>query len=172
MLISMASAREIRAGRPEKLLLVPELCLLTGLDDDMRRNFNLMRELARHTHLEPNSYLSRIRSLPTNITGTETCVQVLRDWGINLSAEPVKVMGRMLPSEQIKVGNDVLVKPNNGDWTDALNPARTRNKFYTSANLKKWALVCEKSDTTAAKDFVKVLQRSVGSLGLNIADPQ
>lgn len=35
------------------VLLVPELCKMTGLTDEMRSNFNLMRALASHTCLGP-----------------------------------------------------------------------------------------------------------------------
>lgn len=39
MLVSRARSRDIRAGRPELLYLVPELMRATGLTDEMRRNF-------------------------------------------------------------------------------------------------------------------------------------
>lgn len=38
MLISKTKERERRAGQAEFVLLVPELCVLTGFDDDMRNN--------------------------------------------------------------------------------------------------------------------------------------
>lgn len=39
MLISRASARDIRGGRNELILLIPELCCATGFTDEMRKNF-------------------------------------------------------------------------------------------------------------------------------------
>ena len=36
LLISKAKARNIRAGMSEHIILVPELCRLTGITDDMR----------------------------------------------------------------------------------------------------------------------------------------
>ena len=48
---SLPNARDIRAGKVQKIYLVPEFCQLTGLTDAMRRDFNLMRkvgDLSRH----------------------------------------------------------------------------------------------------------------------------
>lgn len=39
MLVSRAKKRDIRVGRPDHILLVPELCCATGYTDDMRKNF-------------------------------------------------------------------------------------------------------------------------------------
>lgn len=39
MLISRSKARDIRAGMPELIILVPELSRITGLSDEMRRDF-------------------------------------------------------------------------------------------------------------------------------------
>jgi aubergine-like protein len=40
--------------------LVPELCHLTGLSDEMRANFTLMKELAKHLHKSP---MERVEAL-------------------------------------------------------------------------------------------------------------
>ena len=39
MLVSRSKARDIRAGMPELIILVPELSRITGLSDEMRRDF-------------------------------------------------------------------------------------------------------------------------------------
>lgn len=39
MLVSRSKPRDIRAGLPELIYLVPELVRATGITDDMRRNF-------------------------------------------------------------------------------------------------------------------------------------
>lgn len=42
--------------------LVPELCYLTGLDDRIRSNFSIMRDLARHTKVAPMQRERALRS--------------------------------------------------------------------------------------------------------------
>ena len=44
------------AGKEDETVLaclIPELCFLTGLDDRLRTNFTIMRELAKHTKVAP-----------------------------------------------------------------------------------------------------------------------
>lgn len=38
LLISRASAKQVRGGRPELIVLLPELCRVTGLSNDIRCN--------------------------------------------------------------------------------------------------------------------------------------
>ncbi|KAK2562296.1 Piwi-like protein 1 [Acropora cervicornis] len=47
-----------------EILLVPELCFLTGLTDDMRNDFSLMKDLAVHTRFEPETLTLPGRVLP------------------------------------------------------------------------------------------------------------
>ena len=60
MLVSRAKPRERRAGQSELVYLVPELCRMTGLTDEMRANFNLMKALAEHTRVGPESRVERL----------------------------------------------------------------------------------------------------------------
>lgn len=60
MLISRPKARDIRAGMSELVYLIPELCHMTGLTDDMRNNFNLMRTLANTTRVDPRTRVQRL----------------------------------------------------------------------------------------------------------------
>ena len=43
LLISALTSRDRRAGQEHGVLLVPELCLMTGLTDSHRANLNLMK---------------------------------------------------------------------------------------------------------------------------------
>lgn len=45
LLVSKPKASDIRAGRNEPVLLVPELCYTTGLTDLMRSDFSVMKRL-------------------------------------------------------------------------------------------------------------------------------
>ena len=43
--------------------LVPELCSMTGLEDSMRADFNIMRELTSHTILPPEQTFDKQNDL-------------------------------------------------------------------------------------------------------------
>jgi len=60
LLVSRTKPREIRAGMPELVVLVPELCIMTGLTDKQRENFQLMKALAEHTRISAGGKLTRV----------------------------------------------------------------------------------------------------------------
>ena len=60
MLVSRAKPRERRAGLAELVYLPPELCRMTGLTDQMRMNFHLMKSLADHTRIGPNDRVDKL----------------------------------------------------------------------------------------------------------------
>jgi aubergine len=60
MLLSKSKAREMRAGAPQMVYLVPELCRMTGLTDDMRSNFQLMKAIADHTRSSPSQRVNKL----------------------------------------------------------------------------------------------------------------
>ena len=42
-----------RQGEIFEGMLVPELCHMTGIEDSMRKDFRMMKELGNHTKLAP-----------------------------------------------------------------------------------------------------------------------
>ncbi len=53
MLVSRPKDRDIRGGRVDSLKLIPEHCYVTGLDDSMRSNFQLMEAMAKYFRMAP-----------------------------------------------------------------------------------------------------------------------
>lgn len=78
MLISKTSARDRRAGMPELVFLVPELCIMTGLNDSMRSNYTLMRAVAEHTAVAPTDRIRRLENFKNRLTSIpDVCVTML-----------------------------------------------------------------------------------------------
>jgi len=57
----MAVHKDRRTGK--EIYLVPEFCNLTGLTEEMRNNFNLMKEIAIITKPDPNKRLEETKGL-------------------------------------------------------------------------------------------------------------
>jgi aubergine-like protein len=78
LLVSRTKARKLRSGEEELVYLVPELCRMTGLTDDMRANFTLMRDLGEYTRINPPARLKRLESFNERLQreGTVSCVVV------------------------------------------------------------------------------------------------
>jgi len=72
MLIAKPKKKDFRRdGENVEILLVPELCFRTGLTQDMRENFQLMKQMAEHLHQSPVERLRRIRGFIQRLTGSD-----------------------------------------------------------------------------------------------------
>lgn len=105
MLESAATARDIRGGAPNKILLVPELCCATGFTDRMKSNFRLMADVAQYTRVAPDARMERLLAFNRRLNGTPDSAAVFREWNLTLEENLVEVGGRTLPREPILFGN-------------------------------------------------------------------
>jgi aubergine len=105
MLISRAKARDLRAGQNELMALVPELCRTTGLTDEMRANFRLMKAMSDHTRLSPDLRIKRLMVFNNRLNSTPESLQVLEDWQMRLDNRLVEFPGRIIKKQTIKFGN-------------------------------------------------------------------
>ena len=60
LIVSYPRKKDINKGMTDKIFLVPELCHMTGLTDTMRKNFELMKRLSVHLHMNPSDRKKRL----------------------------------------------------------------------------------------------------------------
>jgi len=60
LLVSRPKKKDLHRGQLGPILLIPELCQMTGLTDEMRANNGLMKALATHLHTDPNARIAKI----------------------------------------------------------------------------------------------------------------
>uniref|UniRef100_A0A1B0C901 Putative translation initiation factor 2c eif-2c n=1 Tax=Lutzomyia longipalpis TaxID=7200 RepID=A0A1B0C901_LUTLO len=168
LLVSRAKAKDVRAGRPEVLNLVPELCRLTGLTEEMRTNFRLMRDLAQHTRVRPDMRVKRFLELNRRIQGEEKAREVMKKWEMNLDRHLVDLPARVLPMEVICFGDRREEKPHNADWTSAL----TRNRLFEADKLVNWHCVCTNRDYSVVQKFINFLLGSARNSGMDMVEPR
>lgn len=53
LLVSRPKKKDIKVGRTEPIYLLPELCCLTGLSEEARADFSVMKDVAAHTRIAP-----------------------------------------------------------------------------------------------------------------------
>jgi len=107
LLISKPKARDIRAGQSGLICLIPELCRATGLTDEMKSNFRLMRDVATHTRLNPNTRMDRLMQFNRRLKASQDSNQVLQSWNVDLASNLVQFQGRMLNQEVMKFGSNI-----------------------------------------------------------------
>jgi aubergine-like protein len=87
MLKSSPSRQDIRRGNTTDIILVPELCFRTGLTQEMRENFGLMRQLANELHQPPAERLRKIKGFVSRLLQSGTVFVVDNMYVNNLSTE-------------------------------------------------------------------------------------
>ena len=62
LLISQPKEKDRKRGMSGPILLLPEFCVITGLSDEIRANFSVMKDLAQHTRISPAARASNLTS--------------------------------------------------------------------------------------------------------------
>ncbi|XP_056630152.1 piwi-like protein Siwi [Diorhabda sublineata] len=169
LLVSRSKPREIRAGMPELILLIPELCQLTGLTDRQRENFQLMRALSDHTRVGPSQRMQKLEEFSNRLRQCPEAVSELRKWDFKLTDRLINFQGRILPQEQILGGNNAKYSSGpQADWTREL---RSLPMFY-GAKMSKFAVVCPVKFKNSCQDFLQCLQRSAKGMQWNMSQPR
>ncbi len=75
------------------IYLVPEFCMMTGITDEMRNNFNLMKEIGNMSRGNARKKIEECKNLITNFSQNEKCKAEMNNWGISISNEPLIIKG-------------------------------------------------------------------------------
>ncbi|PZC74874.1 hypothetical protein B5X24_HaOG207071 [Helicoverpa armigera] len=171
LLISRDS--KLMSGSEKKIdfmiCLVPELCQLTGLTDDQRSNFKLMKDVAAHTKITPNQRHAAFKKYIEAVMNNETARSRLAGWGLSIAPETINLTARTLQPETLYFGNNVKVpgKPN-AEW----NAEVTRNHVIQAIDIVKWVVLYTDRDKQVARDFLETMKRSCRPMGINVAEPE
>ncbi|XP_053610721.1 piwi-like protein Ago3 [Plodia interpunctella] len=171
MLISRQTKRMPGSEAPTDFMicLVPELCQLTGLTDEQRNNFRLMKDVATYTRITPNQRHRAFKQYIQNVLNNETAKKRLAGWGLSIAKETIDITARTLPPEDLYFGRNSKVpgKPD-ANW----NAEVTRNAVMQAVDVLRWALLYTDRDRQITMDFVDILKRSGGPMGINVSAPE
>jgi len=126
LLFSKAKIENTKKGMKGDALLIPCLCFPTGLSDEMRANFDLMRTLSSHLHMDPGSRKRMMDEFLERFHTDRKVQEELKNWKVELGSEYITVPGRVLDKEKISIGNphggENLIKlpDEKADWTRGL----------------------------------------------------
>ncbi|KAL9980655.1 hypothetical protein ACROYT_G009266 [Oculina patagonica] len=150
-----------------ELFLVPELCFLTGLTDEMRNDFMLMKDLAVHTRVDPKTRNQSLMRFMSSIAGDEKSAAELAGWNLEFEKSTLNMPGRVLPAEKIWQKNKSYgYDPKTADWSREMRG----NPLHSTVNLSNWILVYTQRDSGNAKDFAQTLKKVCGPMGINVAN--
>jgi len=168
LLISQPKEKDRKRGMSGPILLLPEFCVITGLSDEVRANFSIMKDLAQHTRISPAARAGNLSSFMSDLNSNQEAQKELADWNLEFSNQLLKMSGRILPVEAMHQNNcKFSYKQQDADWSK-----ETRGKqLISTVNMTNWVLVYTQRDQKAAQDMCQTLKRVCGPMGMQVADP-
>ncbi|WAR02486.1 PIWL1-like protein [Mya arenaria] len=169
LLVSKPKPKDIRRGMKENLYFIPELCTLTGLSDDARADFTVMKDVAVHTRVAPSSREQTLTGFISQINRNEKVRVEMGGWGLKFTDSLVTLSARVMPQEKIFQQNGELnYKQEDADWSRDMRGKR----LITPVNLQNWVVIFFRRNNQQAQEFVQTLSRVGPPMGMMINNPQ
>jgi aubergine-like protein len=166
------AGQQLKKWQLENIWLIPELCSMTGLTDQNRANFSLMKDLAVHTRLGPEQRVEKIRALLQNIRRSTEASQRLQGWGISFADQLLQLNGRVLPQERITMhGRELEYKAVECDWSRGQRSCMMNIPMA----LENWLFLYAASDREGERlkdEFMSCMRRVCQPMGMNLRPPQ
>ena len=154
-------------GEPISLYFVPEFCSLSGLEDDATKDGFFMKELDKHTKLEPSERVNKTNEI------------------LNLLSDNSKYPDRLSPKEkcdlygiEIRPINNIF----NAYYMEGTKLCSGNNKEVYSSDrtfpvlkkkdMTKWVCFYEKNNYDDAENLYKNLNKASKAFGLKISEPK
>ena len=170
LLVTVPTKRDRNRGDAnEKVHLIPELCGMTGLTEEMRANFTQMSEVQRFTRQTPSQRVDGLMRFRRRLAECQSIQNELRSWGLQFSDELVQCHGRKIPNQTIVQGNaSYPVLNDKADWS-----GQVRSKLMAkSTKLANWFVVCPFRMQDQVLAFIGLIQETGRGMGFQIDDPK
>jgi len=170
LIVSMPKVRDQRGGVTGPIYLIPELCNMTGLSDEQRANFNLMKTMGEYTRQGPDKRTEILAKFSDRLTSKKEIVEELQAWNLKFSKDLIQFRARIFAPEQIlgSGSSKASYQLDNADWGTCF---RKWNSFSVG-NCNKWAVVFSNKDEAVTKEFVNSLKKVAPSLGMTMGAPK
>ena len=144
----------------EETLLLPELCLLTGLTDEMRNDDIFMKDLATHTRVNPTTRSQKLDAFSRSINKSDHVKEALSEWNVTSSAEQVKVTARIIPPQLILMGRTTTDRP---QWNTT--------SLIKTVEVRKCVFVYPSDVSEGARDLLNHIRNQSRALGIVFDKP-
>lgn len=124
----------------ENIYLIPELCFMTGLSDDILKDFKQMKEITKITLGHPSKKTEDWKNLIKNITKSDKYKKSSNISKLKINVNPVEIKGRKLEPGLIELSNNYKINISKEQNLDRA----IQNSFYSSQNLHNWGIIFPK----------------------------
>lgn len=153
----------------EKVFLLPELCVQTGITEEIRKEKNTMSEALKNIKAAPQERLNAIIAGATDMQkDTPPSSTAVKAWGCSLNTEPVEVNGRVLEPLQVAFQEKKVYPVEEGNFTKLL-----RNGLQCAVKVDDWILMYPATDESVLDIWLRSL-RDIAQVafGMQMADPK
>jgi aubergine len=136
-----------------EVMLIPELCCLTGLTDSMRADFRLMKDLSVITHTDANKKVQECRHLLDVFSENPKCKEKAALWQLRFKDNPVPLQGFKYTPGKLVMGAKGSGERNAFDIEQCSRDIdrKIQDKMYEQPELKRWAIFYSDRDQQIAK---------------------
>ncbi|CDW80416.1 macronuclear development protein 1 [Stylonychia lemnae] len=156
-----------------QIILIPELCQMTGLSDSLRANFNIMKEMSSITNSDATKRVEECKNLLEMFKRNERCRQEMENWQVEISHSPVEISG-----QKINAGNLVMGKNDSGvriefdlETTHDID-RKIQSTMYSQPEIKKWGIFYSDFDRKTAIQFLETLEKCSQQFKYKILKPR
>ncbi|BFZ18411.1 hypothetical protein BsWGS_21450 [Bradybaena similaris] len=173
LLVVKPTERDRRRGERRNLYLVPELCTITGLSEEVRSDFNVMKDLAIHTRVGPEVRLKTLEDFLKDINANSKVMDILGPWQTKFDASPLRIPARQFEPEKLTLRNPkgeitkISYDIKDADWSRNMRNCRLLN----AVSISQWVLIYPQKLFGPANDLADCLSRVGGGMGMRIAEP-
>lgn len=173
LLLVKPTERDKRGGKNDNIMLIPELCLMTGFTDQMRNNFDLKKEMEGITSTTPVGRVSALTAFIRKLSGNENVRKEMSAWKLAFEPNIIELPGRILPPEKILMHGDAEKSgtPYYQKSGSFENEIRSKN-LRKAVGMDSWAIVCLRNDKQLIDEYCSTLRQVAGPLGVNFAAPK
>ncbi|XP_074601986.1 piwi-like protein 1 [Brevipalpus obovatus] len=173
LLLVKPTERQRRGGEDKPIMLIPELCLMTGLTDQMRSDFNLKREMGEMTRADPPGRATALNTFIRKLASNEKVRSEMASWNLRFETSIIELPGRVLPAEKI-----LMLGEAEGSGTQYDQKTGSFEREIRSKNMRKpvgldtWAIVCLRRDKQIVDEYCNTLRRVAEPLGVSLSPPK
>lgn len=169
LLLSMKKKKTGIAGKEEtfKICLIPELCNLTGISQDLM-NHKFLKDMAEHTRLTPAKRFDVLNRYIQNVRYSPEASKILKDWGLSINDGVIDLNARVLSDNKITFRNRKIDTSNVADWGTSC----ARDNLINPINMTSWIALCTDRDVGLLEKFIARLCGLAKGFGCVITPPK
>ncbi|RWS25412.1 piwi-like protein 1 [Leptotrombidium deliense] len=161
----LPNERQKRSGITEPILLVPELCVMTGLSESLANNRQVKQDLTNLTRVEPEMRVKNLKEFNRNLQTNTKVRQDMNAWNIKFDSNLVELTAKVLPSEQLN--KSITFEQKKGDFSKEIRG----KSMPTPVQFKEWGIIVPLTEKCIADDFLLTLRKVCEPLGVKIHKP-